>query len=107
VKVYRALGDKIHTEIPATVELDKTLQPNLELRSHLKNRLGERAMSDPHAAGVEAETQAKLGKQKIDNDAHNARVDRNWKVVGPLIGTALAGAGLSGVYETIKHVFGL
>ena len=28
-KLYRAIGDKIHSEIPETVELDKTLQPNL------------------------------------------------------------------------------
>jgi hypothetical protein len=34
-KVYQLLTGKTHAEIPDTVELDKTLQPNLELRSHL------------------------------------------------------------------------
>ena len=58
-KVYRALGNKIHTEIPETVELDKTLQPNLELRSHMYKKLGERVVDDPHAATVEAQSELK------------------------------------------------
>jgi hypothetical protein len=31
-KIYRALGEKLHTEIPETAQLDKVFQPNLELQ---------------------------------------------------------------------------
>ena len=35
VKLYRALGDKIHQEVAGSADLDKIFQPNLELQSHL------------------------------------------------------------------------
>jgi hypothetical protein len=48
-KVYRAITGKIHSEVPETAPLDKIMQPNLELRSHLRNRLetGLSKMSTP------------------------------------------------------------
>jgi hypothetical protein len=72
-KVYQQLTGKIHAEIPETVELDKTLQPNLELRSHLIRKVGERLVDDPHAATVEAQNEFKKGSQTIENQLHNER----------------------------------
>ena len=79
VKVYQAIGNKIHAEIPETVELDKTLQPNLELRSHMQRKLGERVVDDPHAATVEAQSELKKGKDALDVAAHNEAVAKNWQ----------------------------
>jgi hypothetical protein len=104
-KVYRALGDKIHSEIPETVELDKVLQPNLELRSHLQRKVGERLVDDPHSATVEAQSELKKGKTQIENQAHNAQVAKNWALV-KAAGLA-AGVGASGVVlHTLGKLFG-
>ena len=102
-KVYRALGDKIHTEIPETAELDKVMQPNLELRSHLQSKVGERLIDDPHAATVEAESELKKGKTQIENQIHNDQVAKNWG----RIKTALLVAGVSGgVIHTLGKLIG-
>jgi hypothetical protein len=102
-KVYRAITDKIHSEVPETVALDKIMQPNLELRSHLRNRLGDRAFEDVHAATAESQEQAKLGKQKIENDLHNAQVAKNWQKVKYALITAGVGEGL---LTQFKHFLG-
>jgi hypothetical protein len=99
-KVYRAITDKIHSEVPETAPLDKVMQPHLELRSHLRNRLGDRAFEDVHAATAESQEQAKLGKQKIDNDLHNEQVAKNWRRVKD----ALLIAGVGKV--ALKELFG-
>jgi hypothetical protein len=100
-KLYRVLTDKIHSEIPETVELDKTLQPNLELRSHLQNRLGSRAFEDPLSATAEAQEQARRGRQAVEDDAHNAQVAKNWGRVK----TALITLGVGGgVLREIEHL---
>lgn len=98
-KVYRAITDKIHSEVPETGALDKVMQPNLELRSHLGNRLGERAFEDVHAATAESQEQAKLGKQKIENDLHNQQVAKNWQKVKYALIAAGVGSGLSAHFE--------
>jgi hypothetical protein len=102
VKVYRALGDKIHTEIPETVELDRKLAPNLELRSHMKSKLGERVVDDPHAATVEAQSEFKKGKTTVENTAHNEQVAKNWQRVK----TGLITLGVSGgiIHEIEKFL---
>ena len=98
-KVYRAITDKIHSEVPKSAPLDKIMQPNLELRSHLRNRLGDRAFEDVHAATAESQEQAKLGKQKIENDAHNEQVAKNWQKVKYALITAGVGSGLLSQFE--------
>jgi hypothetical protein len=96
-KVYRALGEKIHSEIPETVELDKTLQPNLELRSHMVRKLGERVVDDPIAATAEHQSEFKKGKTTVENAVHNEEVQKNWsKVKYALIG---AGVGTGLIHE--------
>jgi hypothetical protein len=102
-KVYRAITDKIQSEVPETVALDKIMQPNLELRSHLRNRLGDRAFEDVHAATAESQEQAKLGKQKIDNDLHNEQVAKNWQKVKYALITAGVGSELLAQF---KHFLG-
>jgi hypothetical protein len=104
VKVYRAIGEKIHSEIPDTVELDKTLSPNLELRSHMVRKLGERVVEDPHAATVEAQSELKKGQQTVDNAAHNEMVAKNWGRIKAALITAGVGTG---VLEGIKHAIDL
>jgi hypothetical protein len=98
-KVYRAITDKIHSEVPETVALDKVMQPNLELRSRLRNRLGDRAFEDVHAATAEAQEQAKPGKQKIEKDLHNDQVAKNWQKVKYALITAGVGSGLLSQFE--------
>jgi hypothetical protein len=91
-KLYRAIGDKIHSEIPETVELDKTLQPNLELRSHLERKVGSRLVDDPHAATVEAQSELKKGQTTVENALHNEQVQKNWqRVKGGLIALGVSG----------------
>ncbi len=90
VKIYKALGNKIHAEIPETVELDKTLQPNIELRSHIISKTSERFRTDPHAATVEHQSEFNKGQTTVENAAHNEKVARNWKIVTG----ALTAAGL-------------
>ena len=99
-RVYRALGDKIHEEIPETVELDKTLQPNLELRSHMRSKLGDRVVDDPMAAKSEAQSEFKKGKTAVENAAHNEQVAKNWGIIKTAI-NALPWVG-GGVYTLDK-----
>lgn len=100
VKVYKAIGDKIHSDIPETVELDRILQPNLELRSHLQRKVGERLVDDPTAATVEAQSEAKKGSNAVENQEHNTAVDRNWNILKGLGILGLAG----GVGEVARHI---
>jgi len=91
-KVYQQLTGKIHAEIPETVELDKVLQPNLELRSHLVRKVGERLVEDPIAATNEAESELRKGKNKVEVDTHNEQVGKNWqKVKAALIALGIGG----------------
>jgi hypothetical protein len=93
-RVYRALGEKIHDEIPTTVNIDKGLQPNLELMSHMKSKLGERVVDDPHAATVEHQSELKKGKTSVENDAHNEVVAKNWARVKTALITLGVGGGI-------------
>jgi hypothetical protein len=102
-KVYRAIGEKIHSEIPDTIPLDKELQPHLELRSHMRSKLGERVVDDPLAAKAEAQSELKKGQTTIDNALHNEKVQRNWKVVKA--GLIAAGIG-TGALAKVGHLFG-
>jgi len=98
VKVYKALGDKIHSEIPETVPLDKVMQPNLELRSHTATKLGQRVIEDPHAATVEAQSEFKKGQTTVENAAHNEKVAKNWQKVKIAAGIA----GVTGLEKLWK-----
>jgi hypothetical protein len=104
-KVYQAIGNKIHAEVPETVELDKTLQPNLELRSHMRSKLGDRVVDDPLAATSEAQSELKKGQTAIDNAQHNETVARNqkiaWAVLAPIVGSAI---GVT-AFEKLKSLF--
>jgi hypothetical protein len=103
-KVYRAIGEKIHTDIPDTVELDKILQPNLELRSHLQRKVGERLVDDPHAATVEAQSEFKKGETTVKNNLHNEEVVKNWnRVKVGLVALGVTG----GVIHEIDKLLGL
>jgi hypothetical protein len=106
-RVYRALGEKIHDEIPATIDIDKGLQPNLELMSHMKSKLGERVVDDPHAATVEHQSELKKGKATINNATHNEAVDKRWKVIKPVIYGALGAAGIGSADKIINTLEGL
>ena len=102
VKVYRALGDKIHSEIPETVELDKQLAPNLELRSHIRSKLGDRVVDDPQAATAEAQSEFKKGKTTIDNAIHNEAVAKNWQRIKA--GLIVLGVGGGVIHEIEKFL---
>jgi hypothetical protein len=52
-----------------------------------------------HAATAESQEQAKLGKQKIENDTHNEQVARNWQRVKYALITAGVGSGLLAQFE--------
>jgi hypothetical protein len=102
-KVYKALGDKIHVEIPDTVALDKTLQPNLELRSHMRTKLGDRVVEDPHAATAEAQSEFKKGTTSVENALHNAQVEKNWqKIKIALIAAGVSGAAIKSLSDISK-----
>lgn len=94
-RIYRALGDKVHTTAPQTVALDAELQPNLELRSYYRNRLGARAVDDPLGATAEARSEYEKGKRVIAANQRNAQVTRNraiaWRILAPLIGGTIGG----------------
>jgi hypothetical protein len=103
-KVYRAIGEKIHSEIPDTIPLDQELQPHLELRSHMKSKLGERVVDDPLAAKAEAQSEFKKGQTTVENTLHNEQVAKNWN----RIKYGLVAAGISsGVIHAIDKVLGL
>ena len=81
-KIYNALGNKIHAEIPQTAELDKVFQPNLELQSHLDAKLGRGISRDPLAANAEHLSELKKGQTQIANEAHNAVIAKNRRLAG-------------------------
>jgi hypothetical protein len=99
VQVYKAIGNKIRTEIPETAPLDKILQPNLELRSHLANKVGQRLVDDPQAATVEHESELKKGQTTVENDLHNQQVAKNWQRVKYALIAAGVGSGLLSQFE--------
>jgi len=101
-KVYRALGEKIHSDIPETVELDKQLSPNLELRSHIRSKLGDRIVDDPHAATAEAQSEFRKGKTAIDNAVHNETVAKNWQRIK--YGLISLGVGSGIIHEIEKFL---
>ena len=80
--IYRALGDKVHEAVPETVAVDGQLQPNIELRSYYRNRLGDRAVDDPVGAAAEATSEFQKGKKVIDTKAYNDQVAQNRKIAG-------------------------
>jgi hypothetical protein len=94
VKIYNSLGNKIHTEIPETVELDKVFQPNLELQSHLDAKLGKAVSRDPVEANAQAASEFRKGKIALNVTKHNAQVDKNIGIAKKVL-TAL-GAGAAG-----------
>jgi hypothetical protein len=102
-RVYKALTDKIHDEIPDTVPVDKDLQPNLELRSHMVRKLGQRVIDDPHAATVEAQSEFKKGQTTVENDLHNEQVAKNWGYVkAALIAAGVGGGVITGIEKILQ-----
>jgi hypothetical protein len=101
-RVYREISNKIHEEIPETVEIDKQLGPNLELRSHMRSKIGSRVVEDPVAATHEAESEFKKGKTQVETTEHNERAAQYRK----RLGIALGVSGL-GTIEAIRKIFGL
>lgn len=102
-RIYRALGEKIHDAVPETVDLDRQLSPQLELRSHMRAKLGSRLVDDPLAASAEAESEFRKGKVQIDTAKHNLRADKYRRNLGIALG--LGGTGIT--LEGIKKLFGL
>jgi hypothetical protein len=102
VRVYRELSQKIHSDVPDTVPLDKILEPNLELRSHMKQKgvIGERAFEDPMAATAEHQSELRKGRDKVSVDQHNEQVDRNWNILKAL---GLLGAA-GGIGDVARHI---
>jgi len=82
VKIYKALGDKIHTEVPGAAELDKVFQPNLELQSHLDAKLGRTVSRDPVEANAQQRSELLKGKAQLENKAHNDIVAKNRDLAG-------------------------
>lgn len=80
--IYRALGDKVHEAVPETVAVDAQLQPNIELRSYYRNRLGDRAVDDPVGATAEAESEFQKGKRVLDTKKYNEQVAKNREIAG-------------------------
>lgn len=105
-KIYKALGDKIHAEIPETVALDKQMRPNLELRAHMRTKLGTVA-DDPARAAIEAENEFAKGREALEVEKHNKIVEGNHrmvKAIGGVIGSGVTGAGvLTGVKKYLGH----
>ena len=81
-KIYHALGNKLHAEIPETAALDKVFQPNLELQSHLDAKLGEAVSRDPVQAEADRLSELNKGKAQLANQAHNEIVDANRRLAG-------------------------
>jgi hypothetical protein len=100
VRVYRALGDKIHDAIPETVEIDKQLGPQLELRSHMRAKLGDRVVDDPLAATAEHQSEFKKGQQQLEVENHNNQVKKNWGYIK----AALLGLGATGAIHEIDKL---
>jgi len=86
-----------------TVEFDKQLSPNLELRSHIRSKLGDRVVDDPRAATSEAQSEFRKGKTAIENAAHNEAVVKNWQRVK----YGLIALGGSGLVHEIDKLLGL
>ena len=95
-KIYNALGNKLHAEIPETAALDKVFQPNLELQTFLdKNGVSR----DPVEANTEHLSELNKGKRQLAVDVHNAKVARNWKIVSR---AGIWGTGLG--YDALRHL---
>ena len=75
--------------------------------SHMKSKLGERVVDDPHAATVEHQSEFKKGKATIDNAAHNDAVANRWKVIKPILYGALGAAGIGSAEKIISTIDGL
>jgi hypothetical protein len=104
VKIYNALGEKLHTEIPETVELDKIFQPNLELRSHLAAKLGKALVRNPLEADAMQAAEHQKGLRQLSVEAHNAKVARNQAIARQALvaaGVGALGAGLG--VEALKQ----
>jgi hypothetical protein len=80
--LYRLLGDKIHTEIPETVPLDKIFQPNLEIQSYLDSRLGRTVSRDPIEANAQQLSEFNKGKAQIATRTYNDVVKKNRTLAG-------------------------
>jgi hypothetical protein len=96
--IYRALTDKIHTELPETVAVDGKLAPNLELRSFY-NKINPRGVEDPASATAEANTEFRKGKTQVENAAHNAAADKYRQRLAHIL--TLAGIGTG--YDLLRH----
>jgi hypothetical protein len=81
-KIYRALTDKIHEEIPETVPLDKIFQPNLELQSHLDAKLGTALSRDPAEAEAQRASELEKGKRQLGDEAYNEVIAKNRRLAG-------------------------
>ena len=104
VKIYNSLGNKIHTEIPETVELDKIFQPNLELQSHLDAKLGKAVSRDPVEANAQAASEFRKGKVALNVAKHNAQVDKNIGIAKKVL-TALGAGAAGGIgIDMAKHL---
>lgn len=99
-KIYKALGDKIH-EIPDTVALDKAMRPNLELRAHMRTKLGDRLVDDPAKAAIEAENEFAKGREALEVEKHNAIVDRNLGRLKTVAGLTAVGSGVGAAAEKV------
>ena len=82
VKLYHALGDKIHSEVAGSADLDAIFQPNLELQSHLDAKLGRTVSRDPVEANAQQQSEFQKGKTAIENKAHNEIVAQNRELAG-------------------------
>jgi hypothetical protein len=102
IKIYHALGDKIHTEIPETVTLDKIFQPNLELQSHLDAKLGRTVSRDPVEANAQQLSEHRKGLKVLETAEHNAMVDRNWAIVKRVLGALGVGGAATLGFEAHK-----
>jgi len=102
VKIYKAIGDKIRNEIPETAGLDKVLQPNIELRSHMATKLGS-VVDDPIRAKYEADSEFRKGKTVVENAAHNEQVAKNWKrIKAAAIAAGAASYGLDKMWKLFE-----
>jgi hypothetical protein len=82
VRIYSALSNKLHDEIPGMAELDKTFQPNLELQSHLDAKLGTTVSRNPTEANAQQASELAKGKRQIQTEAHNEIVAKNRRLAG-------------------------
>jgi hypothetical protein len=104
VTIRRALRDKLNNEIPATKGPNDILGRNLEARASLRKKLGEVA-HDSVAADAQHTSELTKGQDYLAYEQRLANVERNWKILGPIVKGALFAGGGGATYETIKHLF--